>query len=136
HRQMKKSWIVILASLSCLLVVFAAPSVFRLAVASVFRSGATRPMDNQFGDQFLKTTVALVELHKVRFGTYPAKLSDLEFVGDWDRLPLASFSYCPSADRKSYFVQAARGWIGKPDITPPAGFWQGTGYNPQIGPCR
>jgi hypothetical protein len=33
-------------------------------------SGITRPLDNMFGDQVFKTTVALIELHKVRYGKY------------------------------------------------------------------
>ena len=32
--------------------------------------GATRALDNKFGDQFLKTAVALIELHKVRYGKF------------------------------------------------------------------
>ena len=33
----------------------------------VTASGITRPIDNKFGDQHLKTTVALLELHKLRY---------------------------------------------------------------------
>ena len=40
-------------------------------------TGLTRPFDNQFGDQHLKTAVALIELHKTRFGRYPDSLRDL-----------------------------------------------------------
>jgi hypothetical protein len=40
----------------------------------LLRSGLTRPFDNLFGDQHLKTTVALVELHRIRYGRYSANL--------------------------------------------------------------
>jgi hypothetical protein len=37
-----------------------------LLIRYITSSGITRPIDNVFGDQHLKTTVALVELHKLR----------------------------------------------------------------------
>ncbi len=46
-----------------------------------------------FGDQHLKTAVALIELHKVRFGKYPDTLRDLKFTGQWDQLALQSVGY-------------------------------------------
>jgi hypothetical protein len=109
---------------------------FGLFVGFIARSGVTRVFDNQFGDQHLKTTVALVELHKVRYGTYPHALSDLRFTGDWDQIALQSVSYCVAADGQSYFVDVTRGWMGRPDLKPPPEFWQRTGFNAKIGPCR
>ena len=43
--------------------------------------GGRKMLDNEFGDQHLKTSVALIELHKVRYGRYPDSLSDLKFTG-------------------------------------------------------
>lgn len=40
----------------------------------------------KFADQEFKTTVALVELHKTRTGTYPDKISEIKYTGDWDML--------------------------------------------------
>ena len=40
--------------------------------------------DAKFGDQHFKTTVALVELYKVRHGDYPEALSAIDFAGEWD----------------------------------------------------
>jgi hypothetical protein len=45
-----------------------------------------------FGDQHLKTTVALIELHKVRYGKYPDSLSDLKFTGECDQIALQGVS--------------------------------------------
>lgn len=105
-----------------------------LAIHSIIASGITRAPDNLFGDQHLKTTVALIELHKVRFGKYPDSLSDLKFTGPWDQVALQSVRYYPNADRTEYYVEVERGWVGKPDLKMPEQFWQGTGYTPGLKP--
>lgn len=104
--------------------------VIRLLVAS----GITRGPDQVFGDQHLKTSVALIELHKVRYGKYPATLGDLKFTGAWDQMALTSVQYTPAGDGLSYYVEVQRGWMGKPDLKVPANFWQGTGYSPGLKP--
>ncbi len=85
-----------------------------------------------FGDQHLKTAVALIELHKVRTGKYPGDLSELQFTGQWDMIALKSVRYVSAEDRSSYYVEVQRGWIGKPELSMPAEFWRGTGYNPRL----
>lgn len=105
-------------------------------IRSVLDSGITKGPDQKFGDQNLKTVVALIELHKVRYGKYPGKLSDLKFIGDWDGMALKSVSYYPNSDRTAYYVEVQRGWIGKPHIEMPEEFWQGTGYNEKLRPLR
>lgn len=107
-----------------------------LAVRSIIRSGITRGPDNLFGDQHLKTAVALIELHKVRFGKYPGSLSDLKFIGAWDPIALQNVRYYPNADRTAYYIEVERGWIGKPDMEMPDGFWQGTGYTMSLKPTN
>jgi hypothetical protein len=107
-----------------------------VAFVLVLRSGVTRPMDNLFGDQSLKSIVALIELHKVRHGEYPGALSELEFLGQWDRMPIEAASYCAADDRQSYYVEIRRGWMGRPDLKMPPEFWRGTGFRPGLGPCR
>jgi hypothetical protein len=98
-------------------------------------SGITRPFDNKFGDQHLKTTISLLELHRLRYGRYPQSLKELRFVGDWDQLALSSVRYYPAPDGSKYYVEVERGWVGKPvlDEYPPE-FWQGTGYSPSLKP--
>jgi hypothetical protein len=32
-------------------------------------------------------------------------------------------------------VEVERGWIGKPDLERPAGFWRGTGYRVKFKPA-
>ena len=105
-----------------------------MAIRFISAYGLTEPMDRQFGDQHLKTSVALLELHKVRFGQYPDSLADLEYIGDWDLIALRSVAYYPSEDRQSYYVEVVRGWVGKPSLSLPDGFWQGTGYDPDLKP--
>ena len=100
----------------------------------VMASGITNGPDNMFGDQNLKTAVALIELYKVRYGKYPDALRDIKFTGQWDQLPLNSVAYYPNASRTRYYVEVQRGWIGKPTITMPEEFWQGTGYSAKLKP--
>ena len=130
-RRVSRALIVTLVAVPAVIVIAAA-----IALVVALRSGITRPMDNVFGDQHLKTAVALIELHKVRHGEYPASLSDLEFLGEWDRLHVGMVSYCPAAERQAYFIDVQRGWVAKPELTMPAEFWHGTGYRPGAGPCR
>jgi hypothetical protein len=91
-------------------------------------------MDNRFGDQHLKTAVALIELHKLRYGAYPESFDDLKFTGQWDQIALTNVNYRPNADRTAYYIEVRRGWIGKPTLEMPKEFWQGTGYDPRLRP--
>ncbi len=101
---------------------------------SILATGITRRFANMFGDQHLKTAVALIELHKVRCGRYPDALRDLKFAGEWDEIALTSVRYYPSPDRKAYYIEVERGWMGKPDLAMPTEFWKGTGYSPSLKP--
>ena len=95
-------------------------------------SGVTSGPDRMFGDQHLKTAVALIELHKVRFDEYPESLKDLKFTGEWDQIALHSVSYVVSEDKTAYFIEVERGWMGKPALEMPEGFWNGTGYREDL----
>jgi len=110
--------------------------VLAVSVASFIRADPTEPMDREFGDQHLKTAVALIELHKVRYGEYPETLDDLRYTGDWDAIALQSVEYTPNADHTAYYVEVERGWAGKPELEEPPGFWRGTGYRKQLNPDR
>lgn len=98
-------------------------------------TGVAQTADVMFGDQHLKTVVALLELHKVRHGEYPESLDILDFTGEWDKIHIIAVTYCPSEDRGSYFVEVERGWIGKPSLKVEEEFWRGTGYDSTLGPC-
>jgi hypothetical protein len=100
----------------------------------IYRSGFWKGPDAMFGDQHLKTSVALIELHRTRRGEYPTTLGDLEFVGEWDRIALNSVSYRANETRTKYCVQVERGWVAKPRLNMPSEFWAGTGYDPSV--CR
>jgi hypothetical protein len=103
-----------------------------LLIRYITASGITRPFDDKFGDQHLKTTVALLELHKIRYGRYPKSLRDIRFNGDWDQIWLDGMRYVVSPDGNKYCVEVERGWIGKPVLNYPTEFWQGTGYSPDL----
>jgi hypothetical protein len=81
--------------------------------------------DQKFGDQNFKTAIALIELHKVRYGHYPDSLKDVKFAGEWDQIGLNSVSYKRSGD--GYELDLVRGWVGKPELRYPDEFWRGLG---------
>src|ERR1051326_1286765 len=118
------------------LIVLAGFGALFAARAVITTSGITRIPDNLFGDQHLKTAVALIELHKVRVGKYPGSLSDLKFTGQWDQIALQSVRYYPNADRTAYYIEVETGWISKPDLEMPDEFWRGTGYTMSLKPPK
>lgn len=81
--------------------------------------------DVKFGDQNFKSSIALIELHKVRYGQYPAKLSELKFLGEWDPIYLNGVEY--NRLENGYELNVTRGWIGKPTLEYPPEFWKGIG---------
>jgi len=81
--------------------------------------------DRKFGDQHFKTALALIELHKVRFGEYPTSLKDLKFVGEWDQMALSSVAY--KRLENGYELNVVRGWVGRPELKYPPEFWHGLG---------
>jgi len=134
--QPKKSktwlWLLLLLGILPLATIVGGIAIFHVIGAS----GITRVFDNKFGDQHLKTAVALIELHKVRFGQYPDSLRDLKFTGDWDQIALVNVRYYPSAKRDAYYIEVERGWMGKPTLTIPPEFWKGTGFSPALKPTQ
>src|SRR4051812_19942459 len=115
----------------CSLLVIGGFGLF-LIIRYIGTSGITRPLDDKFGDQNLKSTVALLELHKIRCGRYPPSLREIRFKGDWDEIWLNSTRYVVSPDGTRYCVEVQRGWMGKPVLSYPPEFWQGTGYSPDL----
>ncbi len=105
-----------------------------LAIRSIIASGITKGPDAMFGDQHLKTAVALIELHKTRYGKYPDTLRDLTFTGQWDQIAIQSVGYYPNAERTGYYIEVQRGWAGKPTLKMPDEFWRGTGYSASLKP--
>lgn len=87
--------------------------------------GFQKQADQQFGDQHFKTAIALIELHKVRTGSYPANLQELKFTGEWDQIALASVTYGRADD--GYTLEVSRGWVGKPELSFPPEFYAGLG---------
>ncbi len=105
-----------------------------LTLRKIVASGITKGPDVMFGDQHLKTSVALIELHKTRYGKYPDTLSALKFTGQWDQIVLQSVEYYPNPERTAYYLEVERGWMGKPNLEMPPEFWRGTGYSASLKP--
>ena len=89
-----------------------------------------------FGDQSLKSTVALLKLHKLRFGHYPETLRELKYAGDWDQIWLSGMRYYARKDKLTYYVEVERGWIAKPTLVIPDEFWHNTGYDRNLKPKK
>jgi len=81
--------------------------------------------DRKFGDQHFKTAIALIELHRMRFGEYPASLKELKFTGDWDQIALSNVEYKRVGN--GYELNISKGWVGKPELKYPDEFWRGLG---------
>ena len=99
-----------------------------LVLASTFALSACavqKEFDQKFGDQHFKTCIALIELHKIRFGEYPGSLSELRFIGEWDQIALASVQYKKVAN--GYELDVVKGWVGKPELDYPPEFWKNLG---------
>jgi hypothetical protein len=75
-------------------------------------------------DQIFKTSIALIELHRVRFGTYPDSLDDLEFIGSQDRTALTSVTYRKVPDGYELYLPPVE---NRPDLSYPSEFWRGLG---------
>ncbi len=96
-----------------------------LVAFAVSACGLQEQADAKFGDQHFKTVVSLVELYKLRTGSYPASLADLTFTGDWDQIAIASVHYRKLEE--GYELDLVRGWVGRPDLHYPPAFWKGLG---------
>ncbi len=96
-----------------------------LSGCSMF-NGFQEESNEKFGDQNFKSSIALIELHNVRNGSYPNSLDELEFTGDWDEIYLSGVEYIRLED--GYELNLVRGWIGVPDVLDyPPEFWTGLG---------
>jgi hypothetical protein len=84
-----------------------------------------KEFDAQFGDQHFKTAISLIELHRLRFGSYPEGLSELKFTGEWDQIALSSVEY--RRVDGGYDLDLIRGWVGTPKLSYPPDFWEGLG---------
>ena len=87
--------------------------------------GFQKEVDQQFGDQHFKTSISLIELHKIRFREYPNSLTDLKFTGDWDKIALGNVSYIRVEN--GYELDVVRGLVGTPELAYPDEFWKGLG---------
>ena len=117
-----------------LLAVAAVVVVPRIATAFA-TSFETSGVNNQFGDQWLKSAVAQLELHKLRYGKYPKTLHDLKYLGPMDSI-LYNVAYYPNADLTAYYVEVKTGFLGKPTLEYPDEFWQGTGFRKDLKPVE
>jgi hypothetical protein len=103
-------------------------SVFVVCAVSLALAGCgqfRQQADAQFGDQNFKSAIALIELHKVRFGSYPTTLADLKFLGSWDQNWTSAVEYRKLDE--GYELNVTRGWVGRPELEYPADFWHGIG---------
>lgn len=77
------------------------------------------------GDHRFKTAIALIELHRLRFGEYPDALKDLRFLSDHNPADLVGLKYEKLGN--GYALDVVLGTRGTPDLAYPAEFWRGLG---------
>ncbi len=123
----KKTSVIIVVLVVCLIGL----GVFK-SVSNFLNSEFAGSANEMFGDQHLRTSVALIELHKLRYGVYPETLQDLKFIGQWDMIHISSVTYYTNEDRTAYFIYVAKGWIGEVDLAIPDEYWQGLGYDESL----
>ncbi|WP_207512810.1 hypothetical protein [Longitalea luteola] len=105
--------------------------LFMLAFAALVFTGCgfdnmEKQASKQFGDQHFKTAIALIELHKVRFGEYPASLESIKYTGQWDQIVWSAVKY-KKLDT-GYELDLTNGLMSLPEnLEYPAEFWQGLG---------
>jgi hypothetical protein len=100
-------------------------AILLLLVMALSACSFKKDADQRFGDQHFKTSIALIELHKLRFGEYPASLKELKFTGEWDQIALINCAY--KRDGNGYDLDLVSGWMGKPELKYPDEFWRGLG---------
>jgi hypothetical protein len=106
-------------------------------IATAFATSfKTAGVDNQFGDQWLKSAVAQLELHRLRYGKYPKTLHELKYLSPMDTSILYNVAYYPNADLTAYYVEVETGFLGKPTLEYPDEFWQGTGFRKDLKPVE
>ncbi|OEE87580.1 hypothetical protein A1OQ_14875 [Enterovibrio norvegicus FF-162] len=102
--------------------------ILLVGLMAVYISGCdfpTESMDKKFGEQNFNSAISLIELHKVRNGSYPQRLDDLEFLGDWDAIWLSSVDYKKTKTGYNLFV--TKGWMSEPELELSVRFKQGLG---------
>lgn len=78
-----------------------------------------------FDDQHYKTSIALIELYKIRNGAYPDSLNDIKFIGDWDNQFLFAATYKEAG--VGYTLNLKNGGDKKIISHYPKEFWNGVG---------
>lgn len=78
-------------------------------------------------DQNFKTSIAAIELYKLRYGAYPISLDSITYTSAFDDNAFTSVKY--ERLDTGYRLDLADGFMGKQksEIAYPAEFWQGTG---------
>ena len=100
--------------------------LFSISFYSCHMGNITEQANKEFGDQHFKTAIALIELHKIRFGSYPESLDSIKYIGQWDQMIFYSVKY-KKLD-SGYSLDLVNGWIGKPTtLGYPKEFWNGLG---------
>jgi len=106
-------------------------NILILILTAIFLSGCgindqIEKANEIFGDQHFKTAIALIELHKVREGQYPDSLTDLKYLGDWDKIIFTSVSYKKLND--GYLLDLSSNLMKNPaTLEYPHEFWKGLG---------
>ena len=79
----------------------------------------------KFAEQHFISAISHIELHKLRNGEYPEKLSSLEYLGDWDKIWIQAVDYRKTNGGYDLFV--VRGHATSAKVSFPKSFKRGLG---------
>jgi hypothetical protein len=98
---------------------------FFYSLTSCSYTNLSRTVEADLADQYFKAAIALIELHKTRFGEYPKSISDIKYVGGLDVDALRHVDYKP---RDTGYVLNLVGYdMVLDNLNYPEEFWQGLG---------
>ncbi|MFL5764301.1 MAG: hypothetical protein ACJ77K_10215 [Bacteroidia bacterium] len=95
-------------------------------IGNLMQSGMRMQADEKF-----KTSLALIELHKIRTGSYPETLEDIGFLTQMDSMSFSFVKYTLLDSTYRLDINFIPGFKGEANngvgLHYPEGFWKGTG---------
>jgi competence protein ComGC len=100
----------------------------------VERSGVIEKQTSFMTQTTVRIVAGQVEIHRLRHGRYPARLSDIEYLGDWERSLFPLVRYYTDSEGSAYYIEPVNifGRAAGPSL--PEGYWQGTGFSEDLMP--
>lgn len=99
--------------------------IFILFIISFIDFRSSKKGDS-FAEQYYTSTIASIELHKIRYGEYPKNLKELKFFGKWTSMGFRTMEY-RKVDNGYTLVPTMDESLTKAILDYPDEFYQGLG---------